>query len=238
MSDDSNDWAVKAANLSFSYGSGLLGGRGNAPPVLDDVSFCIRKGENFGVIGKNGCGKTSLLKILAGIISPLEGQLDFSGIQSKALLTLGLGFNTNLNGRDNALLSLMLQGINRKQATTLLDSIQSYAELGDHFDQPIRTYSAGMRARLGFAVGIMAETDLLLIDETLSVGDQQFRKKAHKTMLEKLSGSQTIVFISHDAQQVNNICTTGIWLDQGRVAAAGEIAEVTRAYADQIKNTD
>jgi lipopolysaccharide transport system ATP-binding protein len=136
----------------------------------------------------------------------------------------------DLSGRDNALLSLMLQGTSKKEAQEMLTEIKEFSELDDYFDLPVRTYSAGMRSRLGFSAAITASTDLLLIDETLSVGDIGFRIKAESVMMEKLHGNQTIVFVSHDAQQVVNLCQNAIWLDHGSIQASGEPKEVANEY--------
>lgn len=223
-------WGIKAEDLSLSYQIGRPWSTKQSNKVLNNLSFEIKRGETFGVMGKNGCGKSSLLRILSGVIGQDSGTLTFRNIQSKALLTIGLGFNMDLSGRDNALLSLMLQGTSKKRALEMLSKIKEFAELEEYFELPVRTYSAGMRARLGFSTAITANTDLLLIDETLSVGDAGFRKKAESVMKEKLHGNQTIVFVSHNAQQVVNLCQNAIWLDHGSIQASGDPKEVANEY--------
>jgi lipopolysaccharide transport system ATP-binding protein len=230
----SSGWAIKAENLSLSYRVGRPWNRKQVIEVLTEISFEVRQGETFGVIGKNGCGKSSLLRVLAGVIRQNSGTLDFQKIESKSLLSLGLGFNMDLSGRDNALLSLMLQGKSKIEAMEMLGKINEFSELEEHFELPVRTYSTGMRSRLGFSVAITANTDLLLIDETLSVGDAQFRKKAEHVMKQKLQGNQTIVFVSHNAEQIANLCQNAIWLDDGNIRASGDTKEVANEYKDYI----
>ena len=145
-------------------------------------------------------------------------------------MTLGLGFNRELTGRDNAILSLMLQGASRGEALDRLQAIKEFSELDGFFDRPVRTYSSGMRSRLGFATALESDVDLLLIDETLSVGDKSFNKKAERALLEKMSGSQTVIFVSHNAQQVQRLCQRAIWLEKGSVAAEGDVSQVAYCY--------
>ncbi|TCS41957.1 ABC transporter ATP-binding protein [Reinekea marinisedimentorum] len=224
--------AVFAENLSVTYATrtSLLGRFRHS--ALKDISFSINKGETFGVMGRNGCGKSTLLRILAGIYKHDKGKLQFAGINNRSLLALGLGFDGELSGRDNALVSLMLQGIKKKEAKKLIPEIQEFSELGDFFDQPVRTYSSGMRSRLGFSVGVKGETDLLLIDEVLSVGDQHFKKKAEDVLLQRINGEQTVVFVSHSAGQVKKLCKRAIWIEQGTVAASGNTRRVAKKYQD------
>ena len=229
----SNDLvAVKAENLSVTYSTRTKLVKKFKYMALKDVSFSIHKGETFGVMGRNGCGKSTLLRILAGVYKHDEGRLIFNGIKSKSLLTLGLGFDGDLSGRDNALLSLMLQGMKKKDAKKLLPEIEAFSELSGFFDQPVRTYSSGMRSRLGFSVGVKGETDLLLIDEVLSVGDQHFRKKAEEVLLSRIQSDQTVVFVSHSAGQVEKLCKRAIWVEQGTVAASGDVRSVAKKYQD------
>jgi lipopolysaccharide transport system ATP-binding protein len=149
---------------------------------------------------------------------------------SVSLLTIGLGFKAELSGRDNAILSAMLQGAGRRQATAWLEPIREFSELGDSFDEPVKTYSAGMRSRLGFSIALMTHVDVLLIDEVLSVGDASFRQKAQAAMKERVTGEQTVVFVSHMDNQVSEICDRAVWIEEGRIAAAGEVETVLDAY--------
>jgi lipopolysaccharide transport system ATP-binding protein len=152
-----------------------------------------------------------------------------------ALLSLGSGFKPELTGRDNALLSAMLQGSTRTQAEAFLDNIAEFSELGDSFNLPVKNYSAGMRSRLAFTTALMTHVDILLIDEVLSVGDAHFRGKALAAMKNRITGDQTVVFVSHMAEQVSELCNRVIWLDQGKIVAQGDSKEVTDAYSNHVK---
>ncbi|XSG85259.1 MAG: ABC transporter ATP-binding protein [Methylohalobius sp. ZOD2] len=222
-------------NVSMDYTLRSLFGKSRRFHALKGINLELRKGETLGVMGRNGCGKSSLLRILAGVVEPTSGRLRIPQPVTRALLTLGLGFNRELSGRDNALLSAMLQGYSRKDARALLPQIQEYSELGDFFDQPVKTYSSGMRSKLGFATAIIVNVDILLIDETLSVGDSQFKKKAEETMLARIHGDQTVVFVSHQAGQVKRVCQRAIWLEKGQIRAEGEINQVSERYDNFMK---
>ena len=198
--------------------------------VLDDVSLRIHRGETLGILGRNGAGKTTLLRLLAGVLAPRAGTVWRRPGASCSLLTLGLGFQPQLSGRDNALLSAMLQGATRRQAQGHLAEIREFSELGNSFDEPVKTYSAGMRARLGFSTALMTRVDILLIDEILSVGDAAFRRKARELMEARLTGEQTVVLVSHQEDQVAALCDTGVWIDAGRVRAYGAVKEVLSGY--------
>lgn len=203
--------------------------------VLDDVSLRLYEGESLGVIGRNGVGKTTMLQLMAGILAPTRGKVSIAPGKSVSLLTLGLGFKQELTGRDNALLAAMLQGASRKQAMMFLPEIKEFSELGDSFELPVKNYSAGMRARLAFTAALMTHVDVLLIDEVLSVGDAQFRGKAQAAMVERITSDQTVVFVSHMADQVKSMCTRVIWLENGRVEAEGDPEQVVDAYQARIQ---
>jgi len=164
------------------------------------------------------------------VLAPTSGTIHTSGPVTRSLLTLGLGFNRELSGRDNALLSAMLQGYSRKDALAMLPRIQEYSELGDFFGQPVKAYSSGMCSKLGFATAIIVKVDILLIDEVLSVGDSQFKKKAERTMLERVHGEQTVIFVSHQVGQLKKVCRRALWLEGGSIRCEGEVAEVIRRY--------
>jgi lipopolysaccharide transport system ATP-binding protein len=155
---------------------------------------------------------------------------------TRALLTLGLGFKPQLSGRDNALLGCMLQGASRREARAMLHTIQEFSELEEFFDQPVKTYSSGMRARLGFATAMTIEVDLLLIDETLSVGDASFNEKAEKAMMQKIERDQTVIFVSHNSQQVQRLCKRAIWLEAGEVREHGLANDIAVAYQQFMKD--
>ena len=198
--------------------------------ALKNVSFAVAKGEVFGVLGRNGSGKSTLLQVLAGILKPDSGSISIEQETTRSLLTLGLGFNAQLSGRDNALISCMLDGYTKSEAQSLIEDIKSFSELDEFFERPVKTYSAGMRSRLGFATGLMLKVDLLLIDEVLSVGDQDFRAKAEKALLEKMKGEQTVIFVSHSAGQIQKLCSRCVWLDKGEVKAFGDTKSVMSEY--------
>lgn len=220
---------IQLSDVSLSFTSFSLFRRSRFQ-ALSDVSFAVYPGETFGIVGRNGCGKSTLLQVVADVMAPDSGVITKSKNLKSALLTLGLGFNRELTGRDNAILSLMLQGASRGEALDRLQAIKEFSELDGFFDRPVRTYSSGMRSRLGFATALESDVDLLLIDETLSVGDKSFNKKAERALLEKMSGSQTVIFVSHNAQQVQRLCQRAIWLEKGSVAAEGDVSQVTECY--------
>lgn len=225
---------IALENVSLSYRAKKGAFENGKHRVLDEVSLVLREGETLGVIGGNGCGKSTILRLLAGIIAPTAGKIRFSKHTSSALLTLGLGFKPNLSGRDNAILSAMLQGSSRMQAISLLDQIQEFAELGDSFDEPVKTYSSGMRSRLGFAAALKTHVDILLIDEVLSVGDAHFKKKAETAIRERISGEQTVVFVSHADSQIKSLCDRAIWLSGGKIVAEGNVNNVLASYRHHI----
>lgn len=226
----SGDMLLTADNIEYAYSSRIWGFKRLNYPVLKGLNFQIRRGETLGIMGRNGCGKSSLLRILNGVIAPTGGQLIYDKRISSILLTLGLGFDTNLSGRDNAILSVMLQGGTRKEAGALIEDIKQFSELGEFFERPVKTYSSGMRSRLGFSTAMKTEVDLLLIDETLAVGDRQFKKKAEKAMMEKINSEQTVVFVSHSGSQVSKVCSRALWLEEGVIRAEGDTREVAKQY--------
>lgn len=222
---------LRAENISLTYKSGKKGFfSGFEHQALKEISFDLMEGETIGILGRNGGGKSTLLRILAGIVNPTSGQVICAPSITRALLTLGLGFMPNISGRENALYSAMLQGMPRKKAKSLLSQIENFAELGEFFEQPVDTYSSGMKARLGFATAIYTDVDILFIDEVLSVGDAHFRQKAESAMISKLHGEQTCVFVSHNSDQVNKVCSRAIWIDEGIIKEQGDTATVAHHY--------
>ena len=193
--------------------------------VLDDVSLQVLEGETLGIVGRNGAGKTTLLRLMAGILEPRQGQIRRRPGASCALLSLGLGFQDSLSGRDNALLSAMLQGVSKRDALASLEAIREFTELGDSFEEPVKTYSSG---------GLLTHVDILLIDEVLSVGDADFRNKALAAMRERVTGEQTVVFVSHAEAQVRAICDRAVWIEQGQIRAEGTPAEVIARYREPV----
>lgn len=181
--------------------------------ALKSISLDIYQGETLGILGRNGAGKSTLLKVISGIIKPDSGEIINRGA-SVSLLALQAGFDPNLSGRDNAILSGMLQGYSRKEVDSKLLEILDFSELGDFFYEPVRTYSSGMRTRLGFSIGTTISPDVLLIDEVLSVGDKDFKKKAEKIILKKTQSYQTVILVSHSEQQVSRLCDRVITLSK------------------------
>jgi len=202
--------------------------------ALKDVSFTLNRGEALGIIGRNGAGKSTLLKLIAGILRPDSGKVLLHGNPSIALLTLQLGFSNELSGRYNAILGAMLLGYTKKEALARLDGIIEFAELEQWIEEPMKTYSSGMRARLGFAVAMEMSPDVLLIDEVLGVGDAAFRAKSMKAMQEKFQAEQTIAFVSHAASTVKQLCNRAVWIEGGVTKMEGQTAEVVDAYENYL----
>jgi len=223
-------------SVSLSYHSDKNSFDHGTHHVLNNVSLELREGETLGLIGRNGVGKTTTLRLMAGILAPTSGRVTVRPGKTASLLTLGLGFKQDLSGRDNALLAAMLQGSTRRQAEAFLDEIAEFSDLGESFYQPVKTYSSGMRARLAFTTALMTHVDILLIDEILSVGDANFRGKALNAMQNRITGEQTVVFVSHMAEQVKMLCDRVMWLDYGKVVAVGDAAEIVEAYAQKMNS--
>ena len=196
---------------------------------LRNVSLQVKRGETLGVIGGNGAGKSTLLKLLSGILDPDEGKV-LRKVRNISLLTLGLGFLPNLSGRDNAVLSGILLGKTKDEMRNLLDDIIDFSEIGDAINDPVRTYSSGMRARLSFATALKADSDMILVDELLGVGDRQFRKKSTQAMKEQISSEKTVVMVSHNEELIKEVCDRLIWIDAGTIKAQGSVEEVRKQY--------
>lgn len=179
--------------------------------ALAGLSLNIYRGETLGIVGRNGTGKSTLLRLIAGIIKPDSGTIVNHGV-TVSLLSLAAGFDAELSGVDNAIISGMLLGYQRRQIEARLGDICEFSELGDFMDQPVKTYSSGMRSRLGFAVAMYMTPDVLLLDEVLSVGDKDFKKKAEAEMMKKLHSDQTVILVSHSEGQVNRVCDRKIEL--------------------------
>jgi lipopolysaccharide transport system ATP-binding protein len=197
--------------------------------ALDRLSFEIQKGETLGVIGVNGCGKSTLLRVLANIYGIDGGQITWN-CRQVSLLALSLGFDADLSGRDNAIISGMLLGGRKGEVISMLDEIIEFSDLDKFIDKPIKTYSNGMRARLGFSVAVKMNAELLLIDEVMGVGDGKFRKKAEAAMINKINSEQTVVLVSHSLPQVKKLCDRVLWLDQGTAKMIGPPTQVLAEY--------
>lgn len=202
--------------------------------VLTGISLDVFPGEKLGLVGRNGAGKSTLLRIMAGIYAPSAGSLTHKPGIRIALLSLGLGFKDDLSGRDNAFLAGMLQGLSRRQARAKLVAIEEFCELGSFFDEPVRSYSSGMRARLGFATALLNDADILLIDETLSVGDQAFRVKARAALQEQLAQDRAAVLVSHNDYQIKTVCSRAVCLHEGTIVSEGLPEAVLAEYSGLI----
>jgi ABC-2 type transport system ATP-binding protein len=205
--------------------------------ALKDVSFKVERGESLAVIGPNGAGKSTLLQVLAGIITPTEGEIDIRG-QVSSLLTLGAGFDQELSGRDNILLAGAFLGMSSREINERVESIIEFTDIGDFIDAPIKTYSSGMRARLGFSIATSVDPDLLLLDEVLSTGDQVFRAKSQARVMELVRAAKGIVLVTHDMNWVTEFCNRAMLLEKGRIVAEGdpaEIVELHRANSERVR---
>ena len=224
-----NSDVMELSNVSVCYKSRKSFFRHDYFTALDDVSFTIRRGETLGIIGTNGCGKSTLLKVLANIYGVDSGMVTWHCHQV-SLLALSLGFDADLSGRDNAVISGMFLGGRKKEVLGKLDEIIEFSELDKFIDKPIKTYSNGMRARLGFAVAIKMNSELLLIDEVMGVGDGKFRLKAEAAMVNKINSEQTVVLVSHSMGQVKKLCDRVLWLHAGKVKMIGDSESILNEY--------
>ena len=200
--------------------------------VFEGLNFSLSAGECVGLVGANGVGKSTRLRVMAKILAPSAGKVEWATGVSASLLSLGLGFRPDLTGKENALLANLLQGLSKRDAQQALNDIAAFCELGDYFNQPVRTYSSGMRARLGFATALMNRSQVILIDEVLSVGDQGFRVKAREALKSQFSEDRAAVIVSHAEQQLKLLCSRVVWLGQSGIQRDGEPEVVLSAYAD------
>ncbi len=217
----------------------LFGGRAWSPPVyaLRDVSFRVDRGESLGVIGRNGSGKSTILKLIAGVTAPSEGEIVVCGRVSP-LIELGAGFHPDLTGRENVFLNASILGMSRKTILARFDEIISFAELWDFVDTPVKRYSSGMYIRLGFSVAVHSDPEILLIDEVLTVGDAAFQEKCLAKMQEFRSRGITIVLVSHSMGLVQDFCERALLISGGHLLADGAPTEVVRSYTDLISHPD
>jgi lipopolysaccharide transport system ATP-binding protein len=223
---------IEVDNISLSYRHRRRFFRNVRKTVIDSVNFNIYAGETLGIIGQNGCGKSSLLKLLAGILLPDAGEVRREPRVRVSLQTLHAGFDQELSGRDNAELASVLMYGRPMRDPGLLDRIFEFSEIGEAFWEPVKTYSAGMRARLGFAIGRELEADVILIDEVLGVGDVSFKAKARHEVMSRMQSDQTYVVVSHSLSQIERLCDRVIWLDEGKVMGEGTPEEVVNSYVE------
>lgn len=198
--------------------------------ALDHVSFTVEKGETLGLIGRNGAGKSTMLKVISGILKPTEGSVVCHG-NVVPMLELGSGFDMDLTGRENIFLNGAILGYGEEFLKAKYEEIVDFSELGQFIEVPIRNYSSGMLARLAFSIATVVKPEILIVDEILSVGDAQFQEKSKKRMLELMGGGTTVLFVSHSIEQIREMCNRVVWLEQGRVQADGEAEEVCDKYA-------
>lgn len=231
LRDASRSFSVRA-DRGGTLKEVLLGRRADGPPpvrALDGVSLRIAPGETVGIVGRNGAGKSSTLRVLAGII-PLQGGTVEAGGNVVSLLELGAGFGRDFSGRENILLNGALHGLDRAAIEAVTPAIVEFSELGTFIDAPVKTYSSGMFVRLGFAIAAHLQADTLLIDEVLAVGDEAFQRKCEARIAEAVAGGATLVLVSHDAALVERTCERVVVLDGGRVQFDGPAAEGMAFY--------
>ena len=198
--------------------------------AVKGISFYVREGEILGIIGKNGSGKSTTLNALAGIFSPDSGSIDQNG-HSISLLSIGVGFIREMTGRENITLSGMLLGFTEEQVKAKEQEIIDFAEIGEFIDMPVRTYSSGMYSKLAFSITAILETDIMLIDEVLSVGDQKFKKKSYEKMKSLISNKdRTVVIVSHSIETLKQLCDTVMWMHEGQIKRIGDPNEVLDEY--------
>lgn len=203
--------------------------------AVKHVTFKVEEGGILGIIGKNGSGKSTLLRSMAGVFSPNSGTIDLHG-HSVSLMALGVGFKYELTGRANVMLSGLLLGFSQKEVENRMDDIIKFAELGDFIDRPVRTYSSGMHSKLAFAITAMLETDIMLVDEVLSVGDERFRVKSMEKMRELITDDErTVVIVSHDIGTLKELCDQVMWMHEGEIMEIGAPDEVLARYEEFMR---
>jgi teichoic acid transport system ATP-binding protein len=248
-SNGSNPLAVRVDDLSITYRTTferkptlkqalVRFGRGQRAvrevEAIKHVSFEVRNGTAMGIIGSNGAGKSTLMRALAGILPPTSGSIEVWG-KASTLLALGVGFNQSLSGRENIVLGGLAAGLSRREVEERANEVAEWTELGDFIDMPMRTYSSGMSARVGFSVAVHMKPDILMIDEALSAGDAHFREKANAKMAELRESARAMFLVSHGLGSIKEMCSEVMWLDRGRLMMRGEPDEVVTAYMKFVK---
>ena len=203
--------------------------------AVKDVSFQVRQGEAWGLIGTNGSGKSTLLKVISGIMKPYKGKVTVNGSVAP-LIELGAGFDPECTARENIYLNGCVLGYSQKFMEKHFDDIVDFAEIRDFLDSPLKNYSSGMRARLGFSIATMVKPQILIVDEILSVGDYKFKQKCMKRMRELLSGGTTLLYVSHNIEEVRRLCDHAIWIDKGVTKLKGDVNTVCDAYIEAMEN--
>ncbi|MEM1180845.1 MAG: ABC transporter ATP-binding protein, partial [Acidobacteriota bacterium] len=222
---------LKSALIDRTLVSGLE--QGEAITAVKDVSFTVAKGEAVGLIGSNGSGKSTLLKVAAGILRPTSGTVDISG-RVAALIELGAGFHPEISGRENIFINGAVLGLSKRQLEERFDSIVEFSGLADFIEEPVKNYSSGMYVRLGFAVAIHTDPDVLMVDEVLSVGDEAFAHRCLRRIEEFLARGKTLVLVSHSLDLIESVCDRAIWLEKGNLRLEGHPRRVIDAYREAI----
>lgn len=223
--DNLKEYVIKLAKKELKFKEFL---------ALQDVSLKVKRGESWALIGVNGSGKSTLLKAISGILKPYKGTVSVLGTIAP-LIELGAGFDGNLTARENIYLNGTVLGHTKKFMDEHFDEIVEFAELWDFLDTPIKNFSSGMKARLGFSVATMVAPDVLIVDEILAVGDFLFKKKCTERMNQMLQGGTTLLYVSHSIESVRELCTHALWLDKGRVRMSGTVNDVCMAYENMKK---
>ena len=203
--------------------------------ALKDVSFKVEKGDRVGVMGFNGAGKSTLLKTIAGVLKPTMGSVKVTGTVAP-MLELGAGFDPNYSGRENVYLYGTTMGFSRKFIEEKYDEIVEFSELGEFIDAPLKSYSSGMKSRLGFAIATAVKPDVLILDEVLSVGDAAFKDKSEQRILDMMEDGVTVLFVSHSTERVKKICNKAIILTKGQLVASGEVNEICDMYTEMVNS--
>ncbi len=219
--DNLKEYVIKLVKRDLRYKDFL---------ALDDVSFELKKGDRLAVMGKNGAGKSTLMKVVAGVLKPSSGKVTCCG-NVAPLLELGAGFDMQYSGAENIWLYGAMLGYSKAFIKSKYDEIVEFADLGAFINSPVKNYSSGMRARLGFALATVVEPDILILDEVLSVGDAAFKKKSEQKIMSMFDKGTTVLFVSHSETQVKNLCTKGILLDHGKIVFSGTAKETAEEYS-------
>ena len=243
------DYAIKGDNITVKFNLArertdtlkektlaFLHGKRNKEELfcaLEGISFSIEKGEAFAIVGVNGCGKSTLLKTIAGILRPTEGRVTVSGTIAP-LIELGAGFDAELTARENIFLNGAVLGYSRTFMKDCFNDIIAFSELGEFIDVPLKNYSSGMYARLGFSIATMIKPEILIVDEILAVGDAAFQEKCENKMRKMISGGTTLVLVSHDAGQVRKMCNRAMWLSRGKIQMIDDADKVTDKYLKEV----
>ena len=213
----------------------LLTGKGckSQKEALKNISFQVAPGEIVGIIGVNGAGKSTLMKLIAGITYPTSGEVNVHG-RIGSLINLSAGFHPDYSGRKNIYYKGTMMGLSQNQIDSIIEDVEAFVELGEYFDRPIRMYSAGMAARLGFALAVFMEPEILIVDEVLAVGDKKFQQKSREKILEMFRKGKAVLFSSHSDQLIEEFCSRVLYLKEGRIVFDGEVKEGLRRYNEDL----